>query len=66
MGAVSACWRVFCLLFSHSPSSGLLPEEFVRVIRDFLDQTGQKLAVHELWRHASADELDNAYEGLEK
>eukprot|EP00041_Stephanoeca_diplocostata_P000166 m.13651 g.13651 ORF g.13651 m.13651 type:complete len:346 (+) comp10170_c0_seq4:407-1444(+) len=44
----------------------LSPNEFVTIIRDFLCQTSLKLAEHELWKNASEDELDNAYEGLEK
>mmetsp|Transcript_17886 Transcript_17886/g.46713 ORF Transcript_17886/g.46713 Transcript_17886/m.46713 type:complete len:471 (+) Transcript_17886:281-1693(+) len=44
----------------------LLPDQFVAKIRTFLEETGDKLARHELWRNASEEELDNAKEGLEK
>lgn len=42
------------------------PDEFVTIIRTFLDQTNSKLAQHELWKGATDEELDNAAEGLEK
>eukprot|EP00038_Savillea_parva_P018022 m.22178 g.22178 ORF g.22178 m.22178 type:complete len:461 (-) comp3964_c0_seq1:246-1628(-) len=44
----------------------LLPEEYQRIIHDFLMHIGQKVAVHDLWKGSSPEELDNAFEGLEK
>eukprot|EP00040_Diaphanoeca_grandis_P034695 m.216372 g.216372 ORF g.216372 m.216372 type:complete len:475 (-) comp33207_c3_seq1:448-1872(-) len=44
----------------------LLADEFVEIIRSFLEETNEKVAQHELWRDCSHDELDNASEGLEK
>jgi hypothetical protein len=40
--------------------------EYERLIQDFLVETTDRLAGHELWRDASQEELDDAAEGLEK
>lgn len=49
----------------HS-SKKMHPDEFVKIIRNFLEDTNSKLAQHELWIDSTDEELDNASEGLEK